>query len=138
MPIHIPGYQTYRKYRNRKGGGIVVYAAENLKVNRRKDIEHEDLEMVWLEVRHKSSRRALIGVVYRPPNSDTSFMDRFEETILLARSEQKEIDIVGDLNCNMLKSDASTTQLIDILEENGLSQLVTLPTRITNKNENIT
>ena len=82
--IHIPGYQTYRKYRNRKGGGIVVYAAENLKVNRRKDLEHEDLEMVWLEVQHKSSRRALIGVVYRPPNSDTSFMDKFEETILLA------------------------------------------------------
>ena len=43
-------------------------------------------------------------------------MDRFEETILLARSEQKEIDIVGDLNCNMLKSDVSTTQLLDILE----------------------
>ena len=60
-------------------------------------------------------------------------MDRFEETILLARSEQKEIDIVGDLSCNMLKSDASTTQLIDILEENGVSQLVTLPTRITNE-----
>ena len=40
-------------------------------------------------------------------------------------------NIVGDLNCNMLKSDVSTTQLLDILEENGLSQLVTLPTRIT-------
>ena len=60
-------------------------------------------------------------------------MDRFEETILLAKSEQKEIDIVGDMNCNMLKSDASTTQLLDILGENGLSQLVTLPTRITSK-----
>lgn len=71
--IHIPGYKAYRKDRNRKGGGIVVYAAENLKVNRRKDLEYKDLEMVWLEVRHKSSKRALIGVVYRPPNSDISF-----------------------------------------------------------------
>ena len=64
-------------------------------------------------------------------------MDRFEETILLARSEQKEIDIVGDLHCNMLKSDVSTAQLLDILEENELSQLVTLPTRITSESKTL-
>ena len=89
--------------------------------------------------RHKSSKQALIGVVYRPPNSDTNFiyMDRFEETILLAKSEQKEIDIVGDMNCNMLKSDASTTQLLDILGENGRSQLVTLPTRIASESKTL-
>lgn len=40
----------HRKDGNRKGGEIAVYATENLRVNRRKDLQHEDLEMVWVEV----------------------------------------------------------------------------------------
>lgn len=132
--ICIPGYKVYRKDRNRNGGGIVLFVDEEL---RRTDLESTDLEAVWLEIRERANRRALIGAIYRPPSSDSRFMVDLADTLQLIRSEQKEFVILGDLNCNMLKRDGPTKQLRDIFAENQLHQLVASPTRITSRSETI-
>ena len=62
--ICIPGYKVYRKDRNRNGGGIVLFVDEKLRINRRTDLESTDLKAVWLEIRERANRRALIGAVF--------------------------------------------------------------------------
>ena len=83
--ICIPGYKVYRKDRNRNGGGIVLFVDEEL---RRTDLESTDLEAVWLEIRERANRRALIGVIYRPPSSDSRFMVDLADTLQLIRTER--------------------------------------------------
>ena len=123
--------QNDRKDRNRHGGGVVVYVADRLKVTRRSDLEMDDIELIWLELRERATRRALFGAAHRPPDSDASFMENFSDILFRARVEDKEITILGDLNCDFLKSAIHTTLLLDILVENNLQQLINKPTRIT-------
>ena len=135
--IAVQGYSVYRKDRNRHGGGIAVYVADRLKVTRRSDLEMDDIELIWLELRERATRRALFGAAYRPPNSDGSFMENFSDILFRVRVEDKEITILGDLNCDFLKSASHTTLLLDILAENNLQQLINKPSRITSGGESL-
>jgi hypothetical protein len=47
-------------------------------------------------------------------------------------SEQKEMNLLGDLNCNMLDSSSHVTKrLRSLIEMYELSQIITKPTRLT-------
>ena len=122
--IAIPGYSIYRKDRNRQGGGVAIYVSEDVKTTRRTDLEDVNLELISLEVRERAG-------------SDVSFMERFSNILFRARLEDKEITLLGDLNCNLLKSASHTTQLLEILRENNLQQLIDKPTRITMGGESL-
>ena len=62
--IAVQCYSVYRKDRNRHGGGIAVYVVDRLKVTRRNDLKMDDIELIWLELRERATRRALFGAVY--------------------------------------------------------------------------
>ena len=49
--INIDQYVVHRRDRNRNGGGVCIYIHEELSSIRRLDLEHHNLEMVWVEVR---------------------------------------------------------------------------------------
>ena len=42
--VSIPGYTIFRKDRGSKGGGVIVYARDDLSVIRRSDLEQPDVE----------------------------------------------------------------------------------------------
>ena len=117
--------------------GLLFYVADRLKVTRRSDLEMDDIELIWLELRERATRRALFGAAYHPPDSDTSFMENFSDILFRARMEDKEITILGDLNCDFLKSASHTAQLLAILVENNLQQLIDKPTRIASGGESL-
>ena len=58
-------------------------------------------------------------------------MENISDILFRARVEDKEITILGDLNCDFLKSASHTTQLLDILAENNL--LVALSLEVLNR-----
>jgi len=72
----------------------------------------------------------------RPPNSDSSFFVKIDETIGKIDSVEKEIILVGELNCNYLSSnqnnDNNCITLRSITETYQLSQLIKTPTRVSN------
>ena len=69
-------------------------------MKRRIDLEVPDLEMLWCEVRLHNNK-FLFGVIYRPPNSLTSFWDKFQDSIDLAKATGiNNIVISGDLNAD--------------------------------------
>ena len=77
-------------------------------------------------------------VVYRPPNCPvTCFIDDLAPNYLQALTHGKDIFLLGDLNCNMLK---------DILESRALrvfciclnpSQPITSPTRVAERSSSL-
>ena len=47
-------------------GGIVMYLADYINYERRKDLETPDIESIWTEVRIQNGKYFLICSVYRP------------------------------------------------------------------------
>jgi hypothetical protein len=48
--LDIPNYTLFRNDRNRRGGGVAIYVSDVLTTSRRPDLEHQDVESVWLEI----------------------------------------------------------------------------------------
>ena len=71
--FEITGYTLLRKDRGSKGGGIAIYARDDLIVTRRDDLETSDVEGLWLEIHTPKSRSFLLGTFYRPPNSSNHY-----------------------------------------------------------------
>lgn len=84
--ISIPGYKVFRLDRGNKGGGIAVYAKDELSLVWRTDLEMDhDVESLWLELFLPKSHGVLIGTFYRPPISscyfDKQFVSKVESTV---------------------------------------------------------
>ena len=58
-----------------------------------------------MEIIKPHSKPFLVTTVYRPPSSLPEFFGDFEKLIKDIDNENKEGYILGDLNCNMLKTD---------------------------------
>ena len=58
-----------------------------------------------MKVQYKKLKMFLLGVTYRPPDCPVaSFTDAFVENYMQALIHGKDIFILGDLNCDLLKS----------------------------------
>ena len=98
----LPLFRTDR--RDRPGGGVVIYAHDTLLYKRRRDIEMNDLEAVWIDVMLKS-KKVLIGGIYSAPNSNSDYFNLILESIDRAHNTNiVDIIITGDFNYNMLSS----------------------------------
>ena len=135
--VSIPGYTVFRKDRGSKGGGVIVYARDDLSVVRRSDLERPDVEGLWLEITLPKSRSFLFGTCYRPPSSlkhtDPNFMSVFSDTTESLSVENKEVLVLGDFNCDF--SAKKTTQpeckqMKCLFKSLNFSQLIISPTRI--------
>ena len=61
----------FRRDRNSKdGGGLILYLRNDIECSRRKDLEHDIVEAVWLEITLKH-KKILLAVTYRTPNEHT-------------------------------------------------------------------
>ena len=85
-----------------------MYIKQDVTYHRRYDLEHEDIECIWIEVLFPKSKGIMIGNIYRPPDtskySDSDFNDKLDEVLNAVSDEKKEILLLGDLNCNFLES----------------------------------
>ncbi len=130
--IHIPGYVIERADRNRHGGGVAVYIKNDIDYKRRSDIEHEDIESLWLEVKQKYKKPIIIAALYCRSQKDVpNYLDLLSENMDGVSNENKEIILMGDLNCDFLKKNPATTHMSSFLNVYNLDQLVTKPTRVT-------
>lgn len=69
---------------------------------------------------------------YRPPNSSKylskNFNNLFNDSLIAAQKEQKEIIILGDFNTNYLDIN-DNKELKAIIDLNGFEQIISKPTR---------
>ena len=105
----------------------------NLNYRIRGDLNNDDLECLIVEIRKPRSSAFLVGTWYRPPNSPPERFNEFENVIDKIDAENKEVYILGDVNCNLLSQTSAhnSSYLTNIFDIYGLSQLITEPTRVT-------
>lgn len=132
--VDIPGYQILRKDRNRNGGGVVLYIRCSINYIERKDLFHETLETICIEIHKFKSKPFLVATWYRPPSAPTSIFDLFEDALKKIDSGGIEFHLLGDLNCN-LKAQTMTenysTKLKDLCQVYQLTQTIHEFTRVT-------
>ena len=120
---------------------VTIYCCSET-CSRRKDLEHDIVEAVWLEIplKHKN---ILLAVTYRPPNEHTvsynTWLNYIDEAISSAYVEDKSIIILGDFNIDLLGKhphQESWLSVIDNYELLNLSQII--PESLQLKNHYLT
>ncbi len=129
--VSIPGYVVERKDRNRHGGGVAVYIKDDLKYVRRFDVEKESNESIWVEMQLMHQKSMVIGSLYRPQTQGVDYFDTLSEIVDGIVNENKEVMLLGDLNCDFLKKNYLTNHMQCFMEMHNFTQIVTKPTRIT-------
>jgi exonuclease III len=71
----------------------------------RDDLVPSELEAVCVEIIKPHSKPFVVTTVYRPPSALSEFFDHFEKLIKAMDNENKEIYILGDFNCDLLRPD---------------------------------
>ena len=108
---------------------MAIYARDTLLCKRRKDLEINGLESVWVEVSIKS-KKVLVGGFYRPPNSNVAYFNLILESIDRAYNTNiHDIIKTGDFNYNMLLNNKN--KMSDLLLQFNLTQLITDETHFT-------
>ena len=128
----IPGYTPLRKDRlNKEGGGILVYYRNELNLKRRDDLEHDLIEIMWLEVcPFKSNRSLLLAGLYRPKSYSKEQDEMFIQCIENAYLTNKEIILTGDINIDFLTpAEFKKDRLSKSLKSMLFNQLVNMVTR---------
>jgi hypothetical protein len=118
-------------------GGVIVYIKNNLHYTRRRDLEINFLENIWIELILENNKHILFGVFYRAPNSDAIYNGLIEDSIALAVDTNiTNIIITGDFNYNALNNLSNRT-ISALTQQFSLAQLIEEPTHFTENSESI-
>ena len=101
---NLNGYELIENHRQtRRGGGVGIYLKEDIPYLTRSDIVLPDgiIESVFIEIDkhvYNKEKNVVIGVIYRPPNSDISqFNDCVSEILTMIKAEKKNMLFNGRL-----------------------------------------
>ncbi|XP_057292275.1 uncharacterized protein LOC130614833 [Hydractinia symbiolongicarpus] len=138
--VSIEGYRTVRKDRKTGiGCGVIVYIRDNLKWQRRFDLER-DIESRVVEIFVEKSKSFIVCVMYRPPDSSLhgtkNFKTCLNDFLTISSTEDKETLLLGDLNIDYNKRN-DHKQLKDLFVIVGLKQLIKQFTRETESSKTI-
>ena len=141
--FQIEGYTFISRNRkgSKSGGGVGLYVNDCFDVNVRNDLStsNEVLECVFVEVRQKLKHRtfkALLGVIYRPPNCNVlKFNAEMDKIMTIIDKKKHKISIIaGDINIDLIKSatHTPTNDFVNLLASHSFLPSVNKPTRVTN------
>ena len=130
--IEIPNYTIERHDAKLTGEtGLAVYIHNSITpyVYRRRDLEPENVESLWLEIKDSKSKPLFVGIAYRNPSITFAWYDEFVNMMdIINRNNESNILLLCDFNLDLFKAQPSWASTISFL---GLNQLVTQPTRVT-------
>ena len=122
--IEIPGYSTYRKDRNKFGGGVLLYVVDSIESYPIIELKHTEFEVVWTKICFKRTKPIIIGSLYRPPRRQNVLgnMKYFQKYLTETQSKlgqgHKEIHLFGDFNCDMLRVNGLSSAIKEICNAN--------------------
>ena len=83
-------------------GGVCTYVRKGIPWNRRQDLEHADLECLWLEI-NTTVGKFLLGTIYRPPNSRADLWHTIQQNLDGVMDVGLDVVLTGDINCDQAK-----------------------------------
>ena len=77
--FHIDGFHQPFRRDNLKsgGGGIIVYVRNDIIAKRRTNLEINDIDCLWIEISPRKGKTFLVGSIYRIPNENSEWLNRF-------------------------------------------------------------
>ena len=88
-------------------GGVIVYIKDSIHYVRRRDLEPNRVECIWVELTLRQ-KHVLFGVIYRPPSAVALYFSSIEDSIhLTVDTVINDIIITGNFNYNMLNAHTS-------------------------------
>nr|XP_022911101.1 uncharacterized protein LOC111422115 [Onthophagus taurus] len=82
--------------------------------------------------------RIALGVVYKPPNFNSSaFITELENALATVAATHDTFILVGDVNIDVLHGGNDSVSFLEMLDSVGLIQIIDSPTRITNTTEKL-
>ena len=138
-----PNYKPWRCDRNREGGGCFVAVANHLKSYIVPELSVSGCELVWAKIKIKGRKDLYVAAYYKPDDGDEVSLNHFSESIQRVSSLNAFVVIGGDFNlpsfdwktCNLKTPSVYPrlhNQFLDLLNDHGLQQMVTFPTRENN------
>ncbi|MCG8049353.1 MAG: reverse transcriptase domain-containing protein [Candidatus Thiodiazotropha endolucinida] len=130
--LMLQSYNTPER-KDREGdshGGLILYVKEGVHYKRRTDLELRNIECIWIELANVN-KHILLGVFYRPPNSNAAYLSSIEDSISMAEDTGiAEIIVTGDFNLNT-SNPSSSRKVNSICQQFCLHQTITEPTHFT-------
>ena len=136
---NIEGYVTESKHRDRVGGGVALLVKQPLEYCVREDVSfcNEFIESLFIEIHlHNQPKKTdvVIGVIYRPPDTDiNSFVAIITDILSVIKAERKTCYILGDFNINLINvsNHIPTAEFLELMYSHAFTPLITKPTRVT-------
>ena len=131
-------YLTFRRDRNKHGGGILTFVKNGPLPKHIPDLESNIIEILPIEIRIDKSKWIVLNI-YRPPASNMqSFIDELSNTLDKSFSKYDSIIVMGDINIDTTEAEQAkliNRLLIELCITYDLSNLVTESTCITYTHE---
>ena len=136
------GYNSEHKYRrSRGGGGVSIFVENSIEYFVREDLcyQNDNIETLFIEIDKDQigkDKNVLIGVIYRPPDTDIkSFNTSISEILSTIKNENKLTYFLGDFNINLLNIEKhqDSQEFVDMMYSQTLFPNITKPTRVTMK-----
>jgi len=139
-----PEYKVYRKDRDIYGGGVFI-AIKDCYISEALNDADADAEIIWAKVTIDNAKPLVIGSFYRPPGDNVAKLENLGSSLdnLQKSCKDKTIHLGGDFNAPGIDWESNSVtptaykpgickKLLDIQDENLLSQLQYEPTRESN------
>lgn len=120
---------------SRHTGGVIIYIKNEYKYKILLKMSiHMILWIVGIQVQLNRQKYNIFNLYHSPNASKANFLEKLEDILEEYASKPEELYIVGDFNIDM-RSDSTNVfyrnKLINMVNSNGLYQVVNKPTRIT-------
>ena len=136
IPLYgIPGYSHIGITRSHgNGGGVSLFISDVFMYSELTELcmVSDYIECIFVKIMH-NDLSYVIGVMYRPPNSNiVMFNEKLND--ILSQISHMPCYIIGDYNIDLLKHDShlQTEQFLDVMHSNSLIPMIYKPTRETN------
>ena len=139
--VNVPSYECICKSRSsRRGGGLAVYVDSdiNVTVKNRPDLDSVDSSVcesliVQLSQPSVSAKDIIIGVVYKPPNTNVeTFLTNFSAVLEKLSKENRPTYLLGDKNIDLLKYNHHSESFLNQILCYGFFPKIDRSTRVTN------
>lgn len=116
--VSIPGFKIFRADRTvTKAGGVAIYIKDNIKAKViSKSLGKAGPDYLFIEIYTMFSKVLLSGI-YRPPSVSYTSLNEVFGLLTQMSPSYKDIILLGDLNCNMLKARLKVTPASVYLKE---------------------
>ena len=134
--LNIPNYTILCHNRTEKSGGGVAIAIHNSlrykEWNDLKELNKENFECIFVELKMNSLPSLLIGSLYRPPNMRSKEFLKHYKLMLETLTKHNKVEIVlgMDHNLDLLKANThkDTQEFLDINFDHNVLPCITRPT----------